>query len=369
MEYEVLPKQYWHKQDYLLYAYDVLVDMLKQSDNKNLVNARLKLIDSSQADSYDNADDVFEWMDNNGFHDKSLKLFTSHVFFELLRDFCFYTYESISCAERGKVTVAYTLLRKPFRDNLLYMEWLLSDNEGFYQTFLHKDINEYDVSNPKVFTDERKQNIINAASAKTNSGDSFNGNNMIYTLRFDSKDEISLQGIWNQAMHLVTKHSNYRTDKTNLNFIFSDKDTWDRYWNYYYIAVPQIMAYVLEISESLFLMTTEVNTINILFNKLIRHSKYAQIHSELEPLKPLLSMPHDLLKFFDNYNAKVYFPCDNCGKGIIITKQLLQRVIEDWNIICPHCHQVHNICKYYTDIKYMAVVKNDENSDDFNDSE
>lgn len=73
----------------------------------------------------------------------------------------FLYYESISCAQRGKVSVAYSLLIKPLRDNLLYLEWLLADKEEFYQNFLYKDIGFSNVLNYKLFSKERNKKLLN----------------------------------------------------------------------------------------------------------------------------------------------------------------------------------------------------------------
>ena len=80
MEYEKLPRKYWKKQDYLLYAYDVLADILHQADSKKLSNISLKFKNIEQAKSFEQSKDKFKWLDENAHHDKSLK-FTSDIRF------------------------------------------------------------------------------------------------------------------------------------------------------------------------------------------------------------------------------------------------------------------------------------------------
>lgn len=346
MEYMVLPQEYWKQQDYLLYVYDVIVDMLRQADRNKLSNFTLEFTDKEQATSFEKAEDIFEWMDKNGRHDTSIKIFESPVFFSLLKDFCFYIYESISCAERGKVTVAYTLLRKPIRDNLLYLEWLLSDKEEFYNKFLYGNVSDCDVSNRKVFTRERIEKIIKSASRKSCMGKLMNYNNLVYTLRFSNKEDIGLQRIWNQSMHLVTTSTNYTTDDGNLNFIFADEQIWKNYWNYYYLVMPQLMAYVIEICEALFLNVIKVDTLELLLNRTIRISKYARVQVESEAANLLKNYSNEWVALIEE--NKVTMKCENCAKDIVMTREILQQMIENWTIICPHCKQEYNICKYYT---------------------
>lgn len=111
---------------------------------------------AKEFEKLDDNSDLFEWLDNNGFHEKALHGFECNMFFSLLQDFCFFIYESLSCAARGKITVAYSLLRKPIRDNLFYLEWLLADKDDFYQCFMNNNIEKCDISS-KDFTLERKR--------------------------------------------------------------------------------------------------------------------------------------------------------------------------------------------------------------------
>ena len=51
----------------------------------------------------------------------------------VLADFVNFTFESLSCAMRGKMAVAFALLRKPFTDELLIFEQILDNEERLYK--------------------------------------------------------------------------------------------------------------------------------------------------------------------------------------------------------------------------------------------
>ncbi|OIJ08859.1 hypothetical protein BKP35_17395 [Anaerobacillus arseniciselenatis] len=347
--YEKLPKQYWAIQDYLLYAYDVLGDMLRQADSKDLSSFTIQYKEDSEHDSLEKAEDIFEWLDNNGYHEKAVDFFTAHVFFLLLKDFCYYMYESISCAERGKVTVSYSLLRKPLRDNLLYLEWLLSDKEEFYETFLYGSIEDYDISNYKIFNRNRISSIIKKASTFSYMGDALNYDDIVYKFRFSGKDEIGLQRIWNQSMHLVTTSPNYKTEKNNLNFIFADEQLWSEYWDYYYHVVPQLMAYVLEICEALFLSIVKVDSFNLFMNRNIRFIKYANVYPFFGSFNELNQVTKLLYSTIEDSNSGIKIICENCSSDITLTTNVLNQMINGYWLCCSSCNREQNICKYYTD--------------------
>ena len=58
----------------------------------------------------------------------------------------FYMHESFSCSERGKVTVAFANSRKPIKDNLFYMCWLLVDSKEFISKLLYDEPRSFEVS-------------------------------------------------------------------------------------------------------------------------------------------------------------------------------------------------------------------------------
>jgi len=354
MKYEILPKEYWEKHDYLLYAYDVLGDMLRQADQKKLSQATIKFNDVKEAESLEDAEDILKWLDHNNYHDESVHLFNSHVYFSLLRDFCYFMYESMSCSERGKVSVSYALLRKPIRDNLFYLEWLLCNGEELYKALLYGSLEDYDIDNNKTFPYKRKKNIIKTASMQSHLGRIFSKDDFIYSLRYDSSNQISLQRIWNKAMHLVTSRSpHYKTEEGNINFLFANEKIWDDYWNYYYWVCPHLMAYVLEICEALFLKIIDIDEINLALNRGIRILKYCKLYPDIAAYKPVIDSKNDLLNIIQSNNVAICYKCDSCGSNIYLKADQIDQMINSWYLTCKYCLCQINICRYYANFIIM----------------
>jgi hypothetical protein len=51
-------------------------------------------------------------------------------------------FEALSCSRKEKLAVTFALLRKPLRENLLYLEWLLADPEELLTRFYSRSIAE-----------------------------------------------------------------------------------------------------------------------------------------------------------------------------------------------------------------------------------
>ena len=122
--------------------YDILVDLLKKADEYDLSKTILK---------YSNRESNWIELNMKEIEQKEdielgAELMGRHILFSILRDICLYLYESLSRIERGKVTVAYTLARKPLQDNLYYLCWLLDNPKDLYQKINNQDPTNYDVS-------------------------------------------------------------------------------------------------------------------------------------------------------------------------------------------------------------------------------
>src|SRR5699024_6415517 len=118
--------------------------MLEKADKFNLSSSTINLKDNQEIP--DDIDSIIDWLIENGYKKEAYESTKAHVFFSLLRDFLFYMHESFSCSERGKVTVAFSNSRKPIKDNLFYMCWLLVDTEELITKLLDENPKTFDVS-------------------------------------------------------------------------------------------------------------------------------------------------------------------------------------------------------------------------------
>lgn len=145
---ESLPKEHRRKHQLLLYSYDIIVDILKKADEYNLSSVSFEFTDKIANESGIDFD-IFGELSKRHDFEISEKILTPHIFFSLLKDLSYYLYESLSCIERGKVTVAFILARKPLQDSLFYICWLLVSPKDFIEKIQYKDPKDYDISKLK----------------------------------------------------------------------------------------------------------------------------------------------------------------------------------------------------------------------------
>lgn len=133
----------------------MIVDILKKADELKLFTIDLKQDKNKQL--FENDENILYWMFKNGYEEQVYAVTRAHVFFSVLKDFILYMHESFDCSERGKVTVAFTISRKPIKDDLFYLCWLLVDEKEFIDNLLYGNISTYDVIKLSV---DKKRTIM-----------------------------------------------------------------------------------------------------------------------------------------------------------------------------------------------------------------
>lgn len=138
----------------------------------------------------------------------------------LIADALSYISEALFSYEKGKISVSLSLMRKPLKENLLLLEWILADEDGFFQAFGSEDRKVLSLAK---LTPERRKEIIQAALQRIE-GATFEDAGALFDLRYN-KAFNGLEPLWQKAQHLTTtQHSNLRTETENLNFIFANPD-------------------------------------------------------------------------------------------------------------------------------------------------
>lgn len=190
---------------------------------------------------------VFDLLNKAGrFKDLELTI-SKHVFMSILGDMVNFIYESMVIAKKGKISVAYALLRKPFTDQLMMLEQILANRKDFVDRYFHDgDPRSYDPSGRNI----DKKKVIDLADKKLNF--IFSDADIIYSIRYDKSCETGINWMTNHALHIVTNDKSYQTEKQGLNFTFpiNDKEL-EEYYEHYYYAVSMLLVYTAGIVDKI----------------------------------------------------------------------------------------------------------------------
>lgn len=325
-DFHVLPEEFHDRHKLLLYYQDYLLNLLKIADEKNLSDIKVQLSEPLE-ENVDLLDYLMENKREEGHH-----VVSSHLFFSLLRDFAMYMGESFNCIERGKVSVAYSISRKPIKDSVFYFCMLLNNQEDMIYKVYYGEPKEIDVTQKSI--SEKKQTIKEASEIIGSPEFA----DIVYDFIYSKGTQTGLNRIWDQSLHLITGNNHYPTKKQNFNFIFADDEIWFDYWRYFYIAIPSIMRFSIEVIVKLFEKITNPTQEIKEVNKLLRDFKFL-IHSKEENDKEIT-----LLKSMLSHLTAV---CDECGEEIKIDERIYE-VVNSNSYKCPRCNKVKLIGDYIT---------------------
>ena len=258
-----LPKKFHQRHNISVVLYDLLVDILKnRSRYKGLTSTRIPLDKESRRiiNKIDKGGvHILDYLKDSNRKEEIVTVLTKHVFTSVLHDMTSFIYESLSCAKKGKMSVAYSLLRKPLTDELVILEQLFVDKDDFIDRFYFQGApNLYDPSAGNL-QHEKLNRITSKAIEKVGLIGPF-FKEIVYDLRYNKASVSGLNGMMNHAHHIVTADKNYKTEDKNLNFVFSMEEDYYRYWNHYYHFVPYLLIYLSCIADRLAHSLVKVNS-------------------------------------------------------------------------------------------------------------
>ncbi len=165
----------------------------------------------------------------------------------MVSDCLHHVFEALRCLEKRKIIVAINLLRKPLKDNLTYLAWMLGDEDSFYAEFM--------TGEPERLTHSRLGNkrleIFTKAIARTRLANMLDAS-ILNALLFDRRRTDGLEGYFQHAVHLVTiQHLELRTAPKNFNFIFANPEE-DEIYHVVYAILPYALLFLSHVCAALF---------------------------------------------------------------------------------------------------------------------
>ncbi|MEI9414445.1 hypothetical protein [Mesorhizobium sp. Cs1321R2N1] len=191
--------------------------------------------------------DTIAAMRAGGYEAEARKAVLNQITMAMVSDCLHHIYESLRCLEKRKIIVALNLLRKPLTDNLLYLSWMLGDENGFYHSFT--------TNSPRGITSSilkrKRVEILSRALAMTEVAEVLDAE-FIDRALFTQANPSGFQKLFQHAVHLVTvQRIELETTPENFNFIFK-RHTDDDLYELIYDVLPQVLLYLSHVIFGLF---------------------------------------------------------------------------------------------------------------------
>jgi hypothetical protein len=246
-----LPVQHAFAHDYCHLLNDSLGALLRYGDEEQTFSVRishqgltahaLEALNTAQGEA------LVHWMEANGFGAEVRDMTERQVIAALLADANASFFEALGASAKGKLTIAYALIRKPLRENLMLLEYLLADRDGFLAT-LDNDNAELELRT--IRKESKALPIIREAVRRISVPETFEPS-FLFDLRYAEHKHYSLAPVLDKATHLVTGNKHFATEASNLNFVFSGAAARESQWNDFYRKLPYLLLYYTEIAQAL----------------------------------------------------------------------------------------------------------------------
>lgn len=323
----LLPDRYKFNHNYCFFLHDFLVDIIKYGEENNRFTVSIKFEDkkSSKKIKELKGEGLWDWLKEKGFEDEIDELTYKQIYVAVLSDFCQFLYTALKCSEKGKLSVTYSLLRKPLKDHLLIFEWLITNPNDFLTKFNSAGSFE-SIAIDKVTKGEKIKMINKTQDIIPHS---FFTPDFIYDIRYNKKVEYGFEKLFQKATHIVTSYKNIRTEKGNLNFIFSDEKAKISQWDHLYFLLPGILLYSVEICMTLYfgIISKDEKINHSYLNRAIIGFLISQQTSNN-------SYNIKFSKHYFNNFKDLSLKCESCNAEIKLTKQIIKKIIKDFIVPC-----------------------------------
>lgn len=301
-----------------------MLSLIKRANRPDWHNIKIKVQEK----------DINEWRKHdieywrlNGYRNKINKIYYQHMFFSIWSDYLDYTYEANMAASKMKASIAYSLLRKPLKDNLYFLEILENNGVEFMDNFLERPIEEFSID--KIDSEVKRKTIYNVT--KEVFSDAYG--EFLYNVRYSKKDDIGLEKIWNKTQHIITNCKHYKTEDGNLNMIFNDDRNIREFISYFYHIMPIIHTYTMKLTLKILQKLELINEIEYKINNTIITNRYLMFSNNEENV--------DLNKLLN----ETLLICPRCYKEINDNNQN-KKILEIWYLDCPHCKKRINLDRF-----------------------
>lgn len=349
---ENIPRQHVPTHEFLFYLHDQCLNLLIEYEQSQIDEIGIDKIVEAYSEKFpDNDSDIIEILEfyrHEGLDAPYYHFLISKILIGLTSDLLHFTYEALKAFEKRKFSVAYSLLRKPFKENLVFICQLFNNYENFLELF------EQETDKSLNNTSQSKRiSIFQETISKLSFSELFDAN-LIEEMISSKQNPFSLEISCQKATHLITSQGKYlKTGRMSINSIFDDPNDVDQY-EPAYTALPTIMIF-----------TTHV--ILEAFQKLVPLNKNTYQHITISTLGCYENLYIDGRKrlFTRNYSkaCKDFLQCIHCGEQIFLTKENSLRMFMTGTLICNHCHQNSEFPFYWLLSKSTATFKKDESED------
>lgn len=319
----LLPKEVRLSHEYCFFLHDECAHALVEYERAGAHRVKVHFDGQLTADQFNEiaGDDPIRALRDTGFSEDARRIILNTITMAMTSDCLHHIYEALRCFEKRKFIVAFNLLRKPLKDSLLYLSWILGDEDGFYAAFT--------LGNPEELSYTKlgpaRTEIFEKAIAKTDVSELIDAH-FLSELLYDRSSGVGFEMFFQHAIHLITRrYPELKTTPENFNFIFKDPASNDVY-RWVYLRLPYVLLFLAHVIVRLFdkMRAMDIAARNgfmartILGYQLALDFKAREAVGRLQPLSE-------------------QYECDSCKAKLKLTQHNAAKIVMAQSFRCTKC--------------------------------
>lgn len=244
-----IPRRWRLAHSYCFFLHDECVRALVEYESAGAHHVTINFESQISVEEFSRLadEDPTEALLKTGYPAEARRVVLNTIMMGMVSDCLHHLFEALRCFEKRKIVVGFNLLRKPLKQNLLYLAWMLGDEDGFYTEFMSG--NPENLSQKKI--GNLRLEIFSKAIARMPEAVPFVPE-MLEKVIYDRKFNLGFEQAFEHAVHLITiERLELRTAPQNFNFIFknhADDDTYDALYSW----APYILFFLAHVILELF---------------------------------------------------------------------------------------------------------------------
>lgn len=332
----LLPENYYLAHEFCFYLHDSVASTLVQYEQAGIHNTVRDAIEEvittkGLEDKLEGKNLLDMLRDNENTFELYKKHLLGHLVLALASDMLHFLYEAMASIEKRKFSVGFSLFRKPFKENLFLLSWILADEDDFIKRFESDNFKSF-----KLPSSGEKKEIIAKAISKLHTKDTFD-EELIWNFIYSKQHENGFEPTWQRATHLTTSMGKLlKTEDLSFNFIFENADD-DFYFNFLEDGLPYLMFYMSQVSLACFDKVHNLNekTINHLI--MTSYGVFESLYKNQEESKIM----NNIQKMFDKFLI-----CVHCQSKFTIAKDDFASLLIEEQFECSKC-KLNNQFPFY----------------------
>jgi hypothetical protein len=250
-----IPLKHRAAHEFCFRTHDQMTDLLVQYEQSGVQHWVSDAVQKALDEQIDGPDevDLVQLLKSDGLERPYKHYIVCRLVLSLTSDLLHFIYEALSCFEKRKFSVGFALLRKPLKENLLFLAWILGDTNDF--------ISRFEANNSKTLggtLEPQRLEILRKAIALLPMSEAFNPD-LIHEIIFSKTNPNGFEPVWQRASHLITSQGSLlKTGDYDINFVFNDPAS-DRLYEHLYGRLPYVMIFAMQIVVESFSLVLKGN--------------------------------------------------------------------------------------------------------------